>query len=152
MYRVLGSDGVEYGPVSAEQVRRWIAERRIISGTLLCAEGSTAWQPITMFPEFAGSLHISGPAPVAQAAPQNSLAITGLVCSALGILCCLCGPLFAVLGIVFSCVALSQINNTPGQRGKELAIAGIILGGLALLESILLWLGGAFAQLLDHLN
>jgi hypothetical protein len=29
MYRILGSDGNEYGPVSAEQLRQWIAEKRV---------------------------------------------------------------------------------------------------------------------------
>jgi hypothetical protein len=30
MYKILGIDNKEYGPVSAEQVRTWIAEGRLI--------------------------------------------------------------------------------------------------------------------------
>ena len=33
MYRILGSDGNEYGPVSTEQLRLWIAEKRVNSET-----------------------------------------------------------------------------------------------------------------------
>ena len=28
-YKVMGEDGHEYGPVSAEQIRQWVAERRL---------------------------------------------------------------------------------------------------------------------------
>jgi len=34
MYRVVGIDGKQYGPITAEQVRRWLTENRVNSQTL----------------------------------------------------------------------------------------------------------------------
>src|SRR5687767_928426 len=56
MYKVIGIDGKEYGPVSLEQLRQWIRERRINSETLLQAEGTIGWKPAVEFPELAADL------------------------------------------------------------------------------------------------
>ena len=34
MYKIIGTDGRPYGPVSAEEIRRWIAENRVNAQTL----------------------------------------------------------------------------------------------------------------------
>ncbi|MBA4150902.1 MAG: NINE protein [Verrucomicrobia bacterium] len=52
MYKILGGDRQEYGPVSAEHVRQWIAEGRANAGTLVQPEGSSAWVPLGSLPEF----------------------------------------------------------------------------------------------------
>src|SRR5256885_7127512 len=52
MYRILGADRKEYGPVSADDIRVWIREGRANGQTLACSEGG-AWQPLSSFPEFA---------------------------------------------------------------------------------------------------
>ncbi|WP_304111078.1 DUF4190 domain-containing protein [Mycolicibacterium bacteremicum] len=74
-------------------------------------------------------------------APQNNSAIASLVCSGLSIplffFCFFGGPPAAIAGIVLGIVALNQIKRT-GQRGKELAISGIVLGGLLLVLGIAL--------------
>jgi TM2 domain-containing membrane protein YozV len=53
MYKIIGTDGKQYGPVSVDQLRRWIAEGRANSATLVQTEGSTDWKPLSSFPEFA---------------------------------------------------------------------------------------------------
>jgi len=53
MYKIIGADGQHYGPVSGEQIRRWIAENRVRAETLAQAEGSADWKPINSLPEFA---------------------------------------------------------------------------------------------------
>jgi hypothetical protein len=53
MYKILGIDGHEYGPVTAEQLRQWIREGRANAQTKAQAEGATEWKPIFAFPEFA---------------------------------------------------------------------------------------------------
>jgi len=35
VYKIIGADGKEYGPITAEQLRRWIAEGLAIAGLLL---------------------------------------------------------------------------------------------------------------------
>lgn len=56
MYKIIGADQREYGPVTADQIREWIAQGRASGATLAQAEGSTDWQPLSTLPEFASNL------------------------------------------------------------------------------------------------
>jgi len=64
MYKIIGADQKEYGPVSAEQLRAWNAEGRVNGATIARSEGETEWKPISAFPEFADVLQTAAP-PVA---------------------------------------------------------------------------------------
>jgi hypothetical protein len=44
MYKIIGADGKEYGPVSAEQLRQWLTEGRVNQQTRVLAEGNTDWK------------------------------------------------------------------------------------------------------------
>src|SRR6266850_1917170 len=55
MYRIIGADGNQYGPISAEQLRQWISEGRANAQTKVLAEGTTEWKPLSEFPEFFAS-------------------------------------------------------------------------------------------------
>lgn len=155
MYKVIGGDHKEYGPVSAEEVRRWIAERRLQPNSLIQAEGSGDWKPLSSFLEFAGALAALHQAASVAAAPvgamsekrSNSMATTGLVLSCLSLICCGCGGPLPILGIVFSCIGLSQANHDPLQTGRPLAIAGIVIGVIALIETAIGWLVGILPNL-----
>ena len=52
MYKIIGGDGKEYGPVTTEQLRQWLREGRANAHTKVQAEGSTEWKPVSAFPEF----------------------------------------------------------------------------------------------------
>ena len=56
MYKIVGKDGLQYGPVTAEQLRGWIAEHRVNAQTLAQAEGAQEWKALGLFPEFAADL------------------------------------------------------------------------------------------------
>jgi TM2 domain-containing membrane protein YozV len=62
MYKIIGKDGQQYGPVSAEQVRAWIAENRANAQTLAQTDAAPGWKPLGSFPEFAADFK---PPPVA---------------------------------------------------------------------------------------
>jgi hypothetical protein len=64
----------------------------------------------------------------------NSLAIASLVASVIGILPFVCG-VGSIIGIVLGVVALNQIK-TSGEGGRGLAIAGIAVGAVTFLISI----------------
>lgn len=53
MYKIIGADGKEYGPVSAEQLRQWVRENRANARTLVQAEGSPDLRALNQCPEFA---------------------------------------------------------------------------------------------------
>jgi hypothetical protein len=159
MYRLVGADQKEYGPISAEQVRQWIKEGRANGSTIARFE-ENPWKPLSTFPEFAvdlaqgplpvvaGSL---GTGPVFSGGPQRNhpLAITGLVLSCVALVpCCCCGPLLSTVSVILCAIALSQISQEPDRwTGKNLAIIGIILAALSFLAFAGFWLfDGNFFQ------
>jgi TM2 domain-containing membrane protein YozV len=68
MYKIIGADGQQYGPVNLQQMRQWIAENRLRAESLVQAEGSTEWKPLASFPEFAAEFK-AAPPPIAGAPP-----------------------------------------------------------------------------------
>jgi hypothetical protein len=138
MYKILGSDGKEYGPVSAQTLQDWIKQRRVTAQTQVQVEGGSSWTMMGTLPEFA-SLLAAPPAaaplpdaPVPGGTPRTSrMAITSLV---LGILSYLtCGVTFLVstpLGLILGLIAMSKIRKSQGQLGgRGLALAGVIVSG-----------------------
>ena len=51
MYKIIGADRREYGPVSADQIRQWLAEGRVDVRTLVRPEAGTEWKALINFPE-----------------------------------------------------------------------------------------------------
>src|SRR6185436_18224594 len=95
MYKIIGADQRTYGPVSADTIREWIANRRANATTQVQAEGSADWKPLSEFPEFRDALAGAGPPPPAAprtempsapaSPPQTSgMAVASLVCGVLG--------------------------------------------------------------------
>ena len=55
-YLILGSDQKQYGPVSLEQARAWLAEGRLNSSSQIKRDDSASWQPLAAYPELAGAV------------------------------------------------------------------------------------------------
>lgn len=158
MFKIIGADQKEYGPVSADELRQWIAEGRANGQTLVQSDGG-AWRPLGSFPEFAfglpqatASAAPSAPAPFAVGAgaipaqprvsgPAIGLIVTGI----LGILGALAGVLMNLAGVGFSAAdlrgtpelerLLTWMGGTIGTVANliSLAVSGLILyGGLKL--------------------
>ena len=76
-------------------------------------------------------------------APQqgtNTMAIGSLIASIVSLplmFLCFTGDLAAIVGIVLGILAINQINRAP-QNGRGLAIAGIAIGVVALLLSVVI--------------
>lgn len=71
MYKIIGGDQREYGPVSAEDVRQWIAEGRLNGRSRAKAEGESQWRALAEFPEFRSALEANEapPPPVSGQTP-----------------------------------------------------------------------------------
>jgi hypothetical protein len=93
MYKIIGADQKEYGPISASELRQWIIQGRANALTRVQAEGSTEWKPLSDFPEFGDALAAGPSIPSAPpppigtappdispevAIPEYTLDITGL--------------------------------------------------------------------------
>jgi hypothetical protein len=155
MYRLLGSDQKEYGPLSAEDVRRCIVERRAHRLTLARAEADVGWKPLGDFAEFHDLLvptaspappsvpSLSAPPPAVSAPPTppplmpasrtSGLAIASLVLGVLGF----CG-ITGLAGLILGILALAQIRRSAGTvKGTGLAVAGIIVSAVMLAALII---------------
>jgi hypothetical protein len=62
-YTIIGSDGQQYGPITAEDVRQWIAEGRLNAQSLAKAEQEAEFRPLSAFPEFADAFPPEAPQP-----------------------------------------------------------------------------------------
>jgi len=64
-YTIIGGDGKEYGPISGEDLRKWVSEGRLNAQSQAKAESDAGFRPLSTFPEFAG---IFAPPPLGAAA------------------------------------------------------------------------------------
>jgi len=62
MFKIIGGDGRQYGPITAEQLREWIAAGRANGQTQVQREGETDWKPLSTFSELADALAAKLPA------------------------------------------------------------------------------------------
>lgn len=150
MYKIIGADGKEYGPVDAEVIRRWLDEGRANGQTKVLAEGATEWKTIAETPALASVPAVPTPPPatpgpiaLSPVPRNNSYAVAGLTLGILALtfgLCCCYGLPFSTPGIICSSIAFSQIKRDPAnQQGKGMAVAGLILCIVSLLVGVLLF-------------
>jgi hypothetical protein len=148
MYKIIGTDQKEYGPVPDDEMRQWIFEGRITAQTSVMAQGGTEWKPLSAFPEFANALATAAAAalPVATFAPAGSplptaaprpraktsgMAIASLVLGILGVLSC---GVTALVGLILGFIARGKIRKSQGTlRGGGIALAGIIVSAIFVL-------------------
>jgi hypothetical protein len=68
-YTIIGGDQKQYGGVSADDVRRWIADGRLNAQSLVREETDTEFRALSAFPEFASALAGGSTPPPIAAAP-----------------------------------------------------------------------------------
>jgi len=162
MYKIIGADGKEYGPIPPEVLSQWIADGRADARTRVLAEGTSDWKTLAEVPALSELLS-AAPAPVQPVAAMpgadgpktNSLAVTGMIMGILAITCGICchGLPFNLLGIIFSAIGLSQIKQDPaGQKGRGMAIAGLVLSIISIALAVLLIVLGVALNSADILR
>ena len=125
MYRIIGTDGKEYGPASAEDIRHWLAENRVNAQTLAQAENLPVWRPLYSFSEFFDAIKAApntiGPLPPsANRLASNKIAagIFGILLGSLGIHKFILGytgaGLVMLLITFLSCFTLAPIMHIIG--------------------------------------
>jgi prepilin-type processing-associated H-X9-DG protein len=135
-YNIIGSDGKEYGPVSAEDLRKWVAEGRADAQSKVRAEGTTEWVMFSEVPELRGAPKPTMPPPLPAHMPAATgktsvMAILSLVLGVLGLFSCGGTALF---GLILGIIAMVKVSNSGGAlRGKGLALAGVIVSAVFLL-------------------
>jgi uncharacterized membrane protein len=73
IYFIIGGDKKEYGPITAGDMRQWVAEGRLNAQSLAKAEGEASWSTLGTIPEFADLFGAGTPPPIATSlsAPAN---------------------------------------------------------------------------------
>jgi hypothetical protein len=143
MYKIIGTDHKEYGPVSSDQIQQWIAQGRISAQTKAQADGGD-WKTLGEFPEFTAALSksvppVPRPAPYPPATPAqpvktSGMAIASLVLGLLGIVSC---GITALIGLILGIVAMNQVRKSNGTVGGHgIALAGTIVSAVFLLFMI----------------
>jgi hypothetical protein len=114
---------------------------QVDEGSSFCQKCGTAVdQPAVAQPAAAQPQAVASPPMPVQAASAektSGMAITSLV---LGIISLIINPVFilSILAIIFGIVGIGQINKSGGTiKGKGFAVAGIIIGGLAVILMII---------------
>lgn len=162
MYRIIGADGKEYGPITADVLRQWIAEGRANASTNVLSAGATEWKPLGTLPEFS-LLFAAQPAtpaifPITPIRRPNGFATAGFILGLVSLVfCCSYGLPLNLLGLVFSIVALVQIrSNREMYSGDGMAIAGLILSLISIVFyiAILIFVGlaGALGDVSHHVQ
>ena len=70
MFKIIGGDGREYGPVGEDEIRNWISVGRANADTKAQREGETDWKPLSSFTEFADALSAKQPPPAPLFLPE----------------------------------------------------------------------------------
>lgn len=167
MYKIVGGDQKEYGPVTADQVRQWIAQNRANGNTIVSFEGGP-WKPLSTYPEFADVLGRGRPQAGSPGTPtyttaqnvfdtkrSNWLGVTSLVLGIVSIFpcCCLC-PLPALVGVVLGVIGLVQIHKSPESytTSRNTPIAGIVLCIVSIIIGVTMYNSPAFEQQLRKIE
>ena len=159
MYKIIGGDQKEYGLISAEDMRKWIAEGRLNTQTLTKAEGDEEFRPLGGFPEFVDALAAAAAAAEPPQTPASiqpagdgdraaalrqvkGPAIALIVTAILGLMLVVVGLVINVLMLSGFQTGLQQINDPQVQ--KLLSAMG---GGLGIVQDIISGVAGVIVLL-----
>jgi hypothetical protein len=110
MYKIIGGDGKEYGPISSEQLRQWLNEGRVNANTRVLLEGTTEWKLLSAFPEFAATV-TAPPSAASFSGSGRDEALKALKGPAIALkVTAIIGLVLVVFGLVMNVLALSGVN------------------------------------------
>lgn len=142
MFKIIASDGKEYGPVAADILRKWLAEGRLNRQTKVQAEGAAEWRPLGQVPGFLEPQEVPGESPVIGTSAstggrvvnviipyKNVRALVAYYLAVFSLIPFIGIPL-GLGGFVLGILGLRFRSRHPEAGGVVHAWIGIILGGL----------------------
>jgi hypothetical protein len=159
MYKIIGADGKEYGPITTDQLRQWLAEGRLNMQSRVLVEGTTEWKTIGDLPEFAATAPAAPP--LAPGVLPSGTASTGAVDGpAIGLIVVAILGFFAqVASIIWQLffaagMAASMAANQPAMPfGNMKMFSGtisVVFGAIGIATSILIFFGGLKMKKLEN--
>ena len=143
----IARDGKQLGPFSLEEINRQLAAGTLNLSDQAWYEGAAGWAALSTVPGVGAAAPASAspispatvpasvaPATVVPTRKTEQLAILSLIFSILGLcgFCCGFFMMAGVAGIVCGHIALSRIKSDPNLEGHGLAMAGVVIGYLAI--------------------
>jgi uncharacterized protein DUF4339 len=124
-YTIIGGDGKQYGPITGDDLRKWISEGRLNAQSLAKADSDAEFRPLATFPEIADIFGIGTQIPSAppqlisagigsrEAALQRvkSPAVALMVTAILNLIL----ALWSLIEMIFSSSDLQQVNSQLAQ-------------------------------------
>lgn len=166
MYKIIGGDGVEYGPVDLEQIRAWIQDGRAGGQTKVLPEGATNWQALSEIPELASLLGAStGGSDVPPAFNTGSGVgggggdpgqmvqgpATGLiVTAALGFVASTAGIVLNLLGVTLGAMEGQQSQEMPSWATAMSGGFGVVQSLLGIILSVVILMGALKMKKLEN--
>ena len=136
MYKVIGADQKEYGPIDAETVRVWLAQGRIYAQSPVKLEPGGSWKSLDAYPEFP----VLTPPPIPARQPEADSGIATLIpyknapalaayYLAVFSLIPLVGLFLGIAAVVLGIMGLRCARQHPEAKGRVHAWVGIVVGG-----------------------
>jgi len=147
MYKIIGADGKEYGPVSIDQLRDWQAQKRFSAQTRVQVPGSNEWVPAGQVPELSSVFGPPATTLIGQGAPprlsvpalprpHKGMAVLSFVLGLCSFALCL-NVITGLPAIILGHVARKRASRSPDRfGGKGLATAGVVLGYVSILVTL----------------
>jgi hypothetical protein len=149
MYKIIGADGKEYGPISIEQLGQWVTQARVNAQTRVQSAGSTEWKPAGEVPDLAALFAPPKPRPPGEGAPpiltapkakvqEKGLAVLSFVLGLSSFVLCL-SVFTGIPAIVCGHIARRRAVRLPARYGgAALAGAGLVLGYVSIVFSLVI--------------
>ena len=149
MYKIIGSDGKEYGPVSIDQLRDWLAQKRLNARTRILAPGSTEWRAAGEVPELSSWFASPGAPPArasappllaapARSRPRKGMAVLSFVLGLCSVLLCL-SVITGLPAIILGHISRKRAARDPERfGGSGFGTAGLVLGYVSIVLSLVI--------------
>jgi len=128
MFNIIGADGKQYGPVTADQIRQWVHEGRASGASQVQPVGGDTWKPLREFPELTDNspgqpprLAAPSPQPSAAAGRAQNKVAAGI-----------CGILLGTWGVHKFILGYSTAGFTMLGISLALLVIGIMTCGMTL--------------------
>ena len=165
MFKIIGADQKEYGPISTAQIRQWITEGRLTANSRAKRETGGDWQPLSTFEEFADIFQPAGAPPSSTFAPAPGMgaasplptasrdialqavkgpAIALIIVAALGIVT----SLWRLVGVLAgTAIATQRMDQLPPQMQQMLIASQGTVGILTVLVGVLIYVFVLYASI-----
>ena len=142
-YKIKGTGGAEYGPVSTEELQQWVAQNRCTRESLVEVDGSGEWVPLATLPKFQDAF--AAPPATAPASAEGEGGVStvipyknapALIAYYIGVFCIACPPILCFPAMILGVIGLRRVKENPALKGTAHAWIGIVSGSFFLILSI----------------